>query len=98
MNGLRKMLRLIKDEHIPICAHGSDQIWILRLISRLVDFTFVNNPLMNLKATLGSTPITANFLLRLVIPAGVLLGRRVGKLHFGHLKVVSIIARSVGSN
>ena len=57
------MLRAIPDVYIVIVCPGCDYVGILRLVSRLVDFTRVNDPLYNgiLDGLLGCT-VAAEFL------------------------------------
>jgi hypothetical protein len=48
------MLRTIKDENISTHRHCSNNIWILRLVSSAIDFSFMNNFLSNRNATFKS--------------------------------------------
>ena len=49
-----RMLCTIKDKNISTHRHGSNNIWILRLVSRTIDFSFMNDLLSNRNATFKS--------------------------------------------
>lgn len=92
VNGLQRVLRLIENQDVSICAHGCNQVRLLRHVARFVNLSLVHNPLGNGKSALVSSSVTANLLLCLIVLARVLLSRCVWKLDFGDLEVVDIVA------
>lgn len=96
------VFRAIPDHHPSIRAHGSNDVWVLRLIPCLVDFTLVVDLLHNVeldlhRGLLGATPISANLASFLVVIIGVGSGG-VWKLHMGDLQIVLRIARGMRTN
>jgi len=58
---LARMFRPVKDQNLPRCAFGGNQIGVLRHIPRLVDFSGVNNLLDDLNLGRRGDSVTTHF-------------------------------------
>lgn len=58
----------------------------------------MNHFLLNVETTFGAATITTDFFLVFVVAAWVLLWDWVGKLYFGNLEVVGVVAGGVSTN
>lgn len=98
------MFRPIPDHDPPVGAHGSDNVWILWLISSLVHLSLMVDLLHNIKLDLHdscllgrSTSVAANLFAFFVIVRGI-RSYRFWKLHMGNLKVVLGFAGGMSAN
>lgn len=96
------MLGAIPNHNSAIRAHGGNDVGVLWLIPRLVDFTLVVNLLDNVELDLhrwllGATSISTNLTLVLIVVFGI-WGVGIGELHLGDLKVVLRITSSMRPN
>lgn len=96
--GHERVLGAVEDEDVAVGAHGRDEVGLLGHVARLVDLALVHHLLLDVEAALGAAAVAADFLLLLVVAAGVLLGDRVGELDFGDLEVVGVVAGGVGAD
>lgn len=94
----------IPDHDPPVGAHGSDNVWVLRLISSLVYLPLMIDLLHNIKLNLHdrgllgrSISVAANLFALFVIVCGI-GSTGFWKLHMGNLKVVLSFAGGMGSN
>ena len=94
----------IPDHDPPIGAHGSDNVWVLWLVSSLVYLPLMIDLLNDVKLDLhnrcflgGPASEAANLFALFVIVCGI-RSYRFWKLHMGNLKIVLGFTRSVGAN
>ena len=94
----------IPDHDPPIGAHGSENIWVLWLVSCLVSLPLKIDLLNDVKLDLhdrcflgGPASEAANLFALFVIVCGI-RSYRFWKLHMGNLKIVLGFTGSVGAN
>lgn len=99
-----RMFSPIPDHNSPICAHCSDYVRVLRLVSRLIHLPFVVDLLhyiesdLHKRTLLSSATSVAADLLTLFIIVCHISYQWLWKLYVGNLKIVLGLARCVGAD
>ena len=104
--GRIRMLRAVKDEHVSSHRHRSNNIRVLRLISRSIDFSFMYNLLSDRKSTLKSCIppefyVSYNSDFSHTSPFIIVVGEfcaRNRKLNIGYLKIILVSSGSMCSD
>lgn len=96
---LARVLRSIKDKHLSRYRFRSDQIWILRHVTRPVHFARMVDFLYDLDPRLGRNSVSAEFATLVIVVAAIdLVCRGAITLRYmngGDLEVVLCLARGV---
>jgi hypothetical protein len=100
-DGSAWMLGLIPNQNSAISAHGCNDIWILRLVSSLVDFAWMGDLLNYVEFHLNgivtlSSAIPPNLARLLIVIFGIRLNG-VWQLDIGYLKIVGLVVGGVGA-